>query len=79
VKKLPKTLQGVDARMTKLIIRMSQDANELNRLRIARRAMVIGKRKVAPPPGIKVMFGGKGNMTADEFGDLIPTFGPKPR
>jgi hypothetical protein len=75
-----KTIQQVDARMTALVIRIARDANELNELRVTRRKMVAGKIKVAPPPGVKHAinqgYTKTRDFTADEFGDLIPSFGP---
>jgi hypothetical protein len=73
-----KTIQQVDKRMRVLIIRIAQDSKELNELRVTRNQMVMGKRKVAPPPGVKVKFNPHNpGITHDDFDDLIPSGGPQ--
>jgi hypothetical protein len=72
------TIHQVDARMRELIIRLARDANELNELRTKRRLLVTGKLKHPPPPGVKVKIKSNPNgLRADEFGDLVPSFGPR--
>ena len=75
--KIPKTIEGVDGRMRVLIIRIARDGEELNKLRIARRAMIVGKRKVLPPKGIKHTIAGAGftktrDFNLKDFDDPLP-------
>ena len=74
-----KTIQQVQARQRKLLLRLRRDAAELVELDDTLTKMRTGRLKVAPPAAVKVTFGGTGNISANEFGDVIPTFGPKSR
>jgi hypothetical protein len=67
-----KSIQDVDARIAKLIIRIARDANELNELRAKRKKMVTGKLKVPPPPGIRTKF------TLPAFDDDISDISERP-
>jgi hypothetical protein len=72
------TIQQALARQRLLILRMARYANELKELNNKIEKMRSGKIRVPPPPGIKVKIGSNPNgICADEFGDLIPSFGPK--
>ena len=72
------TIQDVDARLDVLHRRLSRTVNEITELRAKRKKMVTGKIKVPPPPGKKVAITldyTTGGVSADEFGDLVPSFG----
>jgi hypothetical protein len=72
-----RSIQGVDARMARLIIRIAADAKELNELRVIRRKLITGKLKHPAPAGVKVKLEPHNpGITADTFGDLVPSFGP---
>jgi hypothetical protein len=47
------TIAQVEARKRKLLLRLRRDANELVKLDEQLTQMRTGKRKVAPPPGVK--------------------------
>jgi hypothetical protein len=68
------TIQDVDARLDVLHRRLSRTVNEITELRAKRKKIVAGKIKVPPPPGVKVKIESNG-VCANEFGDLIPSFG----
>ena len=71
------TIQDVDERLDVLHRRLSRTVNEITELRAKRKRMVTRKIKVPPPLGVKVKIESNPNgLTADEFGDLIPSFGP---
>ena len=74
-----KTIQQEEERQRKLVLRIARDAANLRDLNAKIAKMRAGKVKVPPPPGVKVMLdvAKKGHVTVDEFGDLIPSFGPK--
>jgi hypothetical protein len=67
--------EQVDARIDLLIKRQARAAAELRELWIKRRKMVTGKIKVPAPAGVKINLSNSDKVTADEFGDLVPTFG----
>lgn len=72
------TIQQVEERQRLLILRIARAANELKELDVKLKKMRHGKIKVPPPPGVKVMLDTSKNVSADEFGDLIPSFGSTP-
>jgi hypothetical protein len=71
------TIQEVDAALDRWHAKLNMAVRKINELRDKRRKMVTGKIKVPAPPGVKVALP-KDGLTADEFGDLIPSFGPRP-
>lgn len=71
------SIQQVEARRAKLMVRLVRTVHELAALDKKLKKMRTGKIKVLPPPGVKVKIESNPNgLRADEFGDLIPSFGP---
>jgi hypothetical protein len=72
------TIQQIEVRLNLLHKRLTRTVIEINNLRAKRRKIREGRIKQPPPPGIKVMLPkSKSTLTADEFGDIIPSFGPQ--
>ncbi len=57
-----------------LILRIARYSNELKDLNAKIEKMRAGKAKVTPNPGAKIKIA-TGQVSANEFGDLIPSFG----
>ena len=73
-----KTIQELEARKRLLLLRLRRIANELIKIDNDLRKMRTGKKKVAPPKGVKININTSNpGLTADEFGDVIPSFGPE--
>ncbi len=75
------TIQDVDRRLEWWHRKLTRAVNEINDLRAKRKKMVKGQIKVPPPAGVKHKFEPaltthEGPMSFNEFGDLIPSFGP---
>ena len=71
------TIHQALERQQLLILRIARYANELKELDAKIKKMRTGKIKVPPPPGVKVKVNNNAHVCADEFGDLIPSFGPR--
>lgn len=71
------TIQDVDAALDHWHAKLNMAVRKINELREKRKKMVAGKIKTPPPPGIKIKIANNPGITHDEFGDLVPSFGPR--
>jgi hypothetical protein len=74
------TIQDVDAALDHYHHhrRLTATVRKIDELRAKRKKMVTGKIKVPPPPGVKHKIESNSNgLCANEFGDLVPSFGPR--
>lgn len=72
------TIAQVEVRRVLLLRRLRRTVNELCELETKLKKMRTGKLKVPPPPGVRVKIQSNPNgITADTFGDLVPSFGPR--
>ena len=72
------SIQDVDAALDRWHRKLTLAVRRIDELRAKRKKMVVGKIKVSPPPGVKVKIELNPNgLCANEFGDLVPSFGPR--
>ncbi len=73
-----KTIPQMLDRRRLLMRRLRATVNELSKLDDTIEKARTGKIKVPPPPGKLVKLDSSPNVRADEFGDVVPSFGSSP-